>query len=794
MSFQIQDRVQETTTTTGTGALSLGGAVAGFRAFSSVCANGDTFYYALQSVSSTGVPVGAWEVGIGTYNTSGNTLSRTTVLASSNSNAVVSLTAGTTQVWLDLPAAFQQNLPISAKYFGAQGNTRIVNDGVTTSSSPTLTSATAAFTAADVGKTVDVVTTTSTGVATLIVHGTITAYTNATTVTLSANASASATGANVVCGTDDGAALTAFINYLLNNWPCRGELPAGVYYSSVTLPTLNRPIALFGQSRRTSIIQFGANVSGQCLTLQNVGFNSETTDLPQPGNTAWQYNADVSAGLTLRDFTLQGNRGCTALQHGMTMQGNCDWLDISHVDSVYFRGAGVQWMYTGTGSAQIREAMREGNINNMKVRHCGDYTTNTFSFGVYLDDSPAAPTYDSSNLFNFNNIDIVFSYGGGLAVQDRRTSNTGNPLYGLRFKNILLHDRYTNIGGSAGRLLSVVGQVEDCTFDINFGFSIRNDYAVEILPNATINTYSYDNEYYFNMSNTVKGVTYGAGGNANIHFRSYYGCGEAFYCSTESPTGMTITCETDNVFQQIGSSMQLSGTSAIAIPGWVFNTTPNLAAFMPVYNTNGTGDTTKAVIFQVAGTITRAGSTTAGTDTYTFTPAASNGAYIPAGEYFSKICIDGTQGGGVAGRYKFIPEDRYGYAGNSYWGSGRLLSLNPWQFHVENATQFVRMSYGAPTADNVGNALVPMTTLTSNSATPAVAGITKVLLNPSSALTVTNFTGGVDAQPLTVIASTANVTIANNTNIHTSTGANITMTAKQVLRFTYDATLAQWCN
>lgn len=102
--LQIADRVKETTTTTGTGALTLAGAITGFRAFSTVCADQDTAWYALQAVDTNGVPTGDWEVGVGTYNTSGNTLTRTTIFASSNSNAAVSLAAGTKQVWIGQPA------------------------------------------------------------------------------------------------------------------------------------------------------------------------------------------------------------------------------------------------------------------------------------------------------------------------------------------------------------------------------------------------------------------------------------------------------------------------------------------------------------------------------------------------------------------------------------------------------------------------------------------------------------------------------------------------------------------
>jgi hypothetical protein len=104
MALIVKDRVKETTTTTGTGALILAGAMTGFRAFSSVCSTNDTCYYALQAVDSNGTPTGDWEVGLGTYSGT-NTLTRTTVLSSSNSGSAVSLSSGTKQVWIDIAAS-----------------------------------------------------------------------------------------------------------------------------------------------------------------------------------------------------------------------------------------------------------------------------------------------------------------------------------------------------------------------------------------------------------------------------------------------------------------------------------------------------------------------------------------------------------------------------------------------------------------------------------------------------------------------------------------------------------------
>ena len=103
MALALFDRVQETTTTTGTGSVTLGGAVPGFQSFA-VVGNGNTCYYTIVDGS-------AWEVGTGTYSTSGPTLARTTVLSNSNGNtSPITLAAGTKSVFLTYPAGKSVNL------------------------------------------------------------------------------------------------------------------------------------------------------------------------------------------------------------------------------------------------------------------------------------------------------------------------------------------------------------------------------------------------------------------------------------------------------------------------------------------------------------------------------------------------------------------------------------------------------------------------------------------------------------------------------------------------------------
>lgn len=99
MAFVFADRILETSTTTGAGDYAVAAAVTGFRRFSAAMAVGDTCYYAAFDVDSNGNPSGGYETGFGTYS-SANTLTRTIVINSSNSNAAVSWAAGTRRIMM----------------------------------------------------------------------------------------------------------------------------------------------------------------------------------------------------------------------------------------------------------------------------------------------------------------------------------------------------------------------------------------------------------------------------------------------------------------------------------------------------------------------------------------------------------------------------------------------------------------------------------------------------------------------------------------------------------------------
>lgn len=101
MAHIIADRVKEITTTTGTGTVTLAGAVVGSRTFASEMSNADTCYYCIDDSN------GNWEIGIGTYSSS--TLARTAILESSNSGSLVDFPSGDKAVFLTNPST---NIPL----------------------------------------------------------------------------------------------------------------------------------------------------------------------------------------------------------------------------------------------------------------------------------------------------------------------------------------------------------------------------------------------------------------------------------------------------------------------------------------------------------------------------------------------------------------------------------------------------------------------------------------------------------------------------------------------------------
>jgi hypothetical protein len=117
MALVINDRVKETSTTTGTGAFTLDGAQTGFESFSAGIGGSNTTYYAIFNQGTS-----EWEVGLATLDAGATTLTRTTVLTSSNSDTAVNFTSGTKDVFCTLPASKAVYLDSTGAPVGAASN------------------------------------------------------------------------------------------------------------------------------------------------------------------------------------------------------------------------------------------------------------------------------------------------------------------------------------------------------------------------------------------------------------------------------------------------------------------------------------------------------------------------------------------------------------------------------------------------------------------------------------------------------------------------------------------------
>ena len=124
MAFALNDRVKETSTTTGTGTFNLAGAEIGFESFVSGIGNGNVTYYAISNDGTA-----EFEVGFGTVTDAAtDTLSRDTIISSSNSDALVDFSAGTKTVFCTLPASRTPSAGMTAQTFVNTHNSTLSDD------------------------------------------------------------------------------------------------------------------------------------------------------------------------------------------------------------------------------------------------------------------------------------------------------------------------------------------------------------------------------------------------------------------------------------------------------------------------------------------------------------------------------------------------------------------------------------------------------------------------------------------------------------------------------------------
>lgn len=281
MALILKDRVKETATSPGTGSVTLLGASVGFQAFS-VIGNGNTCYY---TISDQGGP--NWEVGIGTYSTTGPTLARTTVLASSNGGSLTNFNAGTQDVFVTYPAEQGVWLDASGNAIGLGTPASLVGTNITGTAS-----------GLSIGGNAATATTAGTVTTNANLTGMVTSVGNATTVVTNANLTGAVT--SVGNATSLGSFTSANLAGALTDETGSGS---AVFATSPTLvtPALGTPSALVG-----------TNITGTAAGL-SIGGNAATATTATTATTA--STVTTNANLT-GPITSVGNATSIASQTG----------------------------------------------------------------------------------------------------------------------------------------------------------------------------------------------------------------------------------------------------------------------------------------------------------------------------------------------------------------------------------------------------------------------------------------------------------------------------------------------
>jgi hypothetical protein len=368
MAFIVKDRVQETCTSPGTGTISLLGSVTGFQTFSSAIGNTNTTFYTIADQTGSN-----WEVGIGTYATSGNTLARTTVLASSNGGSLTNFSSGTQNVWGDYPAGnavFVSNNPgtlgqvLTSQGTGVQPLWTTLPTNAITLTSQTATAGQTAFT---VSYTVNLLLVYRNGV--LLNSADFTA-TNGTSVTLVVGASSG-----------DTVTFAAFAPYSLISATGTGN---AVLQTSPTIntPTLTSPI-ITGSTPQVTTYGSGSGTyttpaNARYLIVEMIGgggggsgggtgtfhaggaggattFGSNTANAGSGGPTPWSGQGGAGGSISVSTgTTLSSNTGATGGASCFLVAGNAsNSVPGGTGGSSPYGGAGAGGSYVaGGGSAQ----------------------------------------------------------------------------------------------------------------------------------------------------------------------------------------------------------------------------------------------------------------------------------------------------------------------------------------------------------------------------------------------------------------------------------------------------------
>ena len=600
MALALQDRVQETTTTAGTGTITLAGAVTGYQAFTAV-GNGNTTYYCIAGLGTT-----EWEVGIGTYTLSGTTLARTTVLASSNGGSLVSFSVGTKSVFVTYPAEKSVNLD-------AAGN------------------------ASALGTPVSFVGTNITGTATSFTASNVTTNANLTGgVTSVGNAATVVTNANLtgmVTSVGNAASLGSFTSAQLAT-ALTDETGSGANVFA-TSPTLTTPV-INGFTGDTSVINIG---SGQVYkdASGNVGIGTSSPSSYFSGGQNLVISKGAASGMTI-DGTTSGNASLFFAKGTTGAQQYAGWVQYN---------TGTDALVLGSNAAERMRIDSSGNVGigtaspAQKLDVSGNIKVGT---NQWIGNSAGASYVADDGVFG----GTIFNGGGfrlyTAAVERMRIDISGNLGIGTTSPGRLL-----DVGGVfrvavSATAADVTGKADN-TGGVNIyggsAFNAGSGIVTTGSANATPNI------ILFTRGAFVESMRIDSSGNVGIGVTpsawNTGGAGSAlqiYYASIFQAGGFDVTNFATNTYFISGTGYKYIGTAAA--------TMYQQAAGIHRWYTSPSGTAGNAITFTQAMTLDASGNLSVGT-----TSSGTNGKLYVYETTFARLYLtDSTLGTAYGGQVR----------------------------------------------------------------------------------------------------------------------------------------------
>lgn len=265
--------------------------------------------------------------------------------------------------------------------------------------------------------------------------------------------------------------------------PATVLLPSREIICSNPLDSIERPISIIGNGWRNSTMRLVGD--GSFITPRNVGFGPENAnDYPRFGDAAYVDPSTMRSGLTLSGFQITGDRSSD--QNAIVFQGNCDNVLMSDVMVSYVSGHAVHMGASADGIN--RGGVRESVFSNIISRRCG---TQDGAAAIFLHRQHGGDESDSSNILQFNNVQIVYPQGPGFHIRSERSASGNSGIYGVELSNLMLHGQLARENnGTAypdreteGDLLLIEGNVSYVKGNVYIAYQNSPDHdSVNIQP------------------------------------------------------------------------------------------------------------------------------------------------------------------------------------------------------------------------------------------------------------------------------------------------------------------------